>query len=207
MTFETLLLFTLVASVPAVSPGPGILFSITNALRYGARVTILLGLVNAAGIFCLCIAVGVGLSALLSASAVAFLALKLLGAAYLIYLGVRLWRDRASFLITAERASAPPIKTLCGQALAIALTNPKATVLLAALFPPFLSADAPLLPQVLALSVIYAVLCALTHTLIALAGGSLRRFLERPARAAMARRATGALFIGFGVALGASGRS
>ncbi|MEM7696263.1 MAG: LysE family transporter [Pseudomonadota bacterium] len=205
MSFETLALFTLVATIPAISPGPGVLFSITNALRYGALTTIILGIVNAAGIFVLCLAVGAGLSALLATSALAFTILKFVGAAYLVILGIRLWRDRSAFLVI-EAPARPPLKTLTGQALAIALTNPKATVLLAALFPPFLSAEAPLWPQVLTLSAIYAALCVLNHTAIAFAGSALRRFLTKPARAAAVRRATGALFIGFGALLAGTTR-
>ena len=207
MTLETWLLFILVSLAPVVTPGPGILFAITNALRYGAKATIIVGVVNAAGITLLALVVGFGLSALLAASAAAFFILKLVGAAYLIWLGVKIWRDRSAFDVDGERANQPPpIKSLCRQAAAIALTNPKATIALAALLPPFLHADAPLEPQVVILAVTYGALCAINHVAIALLGARLRRFLRSPQRAARVRQATGALFIGFGAALLGGGR-
>lgn len=207
MTIETWLLFALISLAPVVSPGPGILFALTNALSWGPRVTILVGLANAAGIAALGLAVGFGLGALMAASTVGFLALKLAGGAYLIWLGIKIWRDRAAFLVEADRPPGPaPMRALIGQALAIALTNPKAAIALAALFPPFLNAEAPLAPQVWILALTYGALCAANHVLIAYAGGWMRRFLHDPRRVRALRRGIGGTFITFGAALAASGR-
>ncbi|MEM1050138.1 MAG: LysE family translocator [Pseudomonadota bacterium] len=207
MSLELWLIFLVVSIAPVISPGPGILFSITNALRYGPKTTILIGCVNAFGILVVALAVGLGLGALMAASAFAYLALKLAGGAYLVWLGIRIWRDRSAFLVDPGKPSSkPPIRALTVQALAISLTNPKAIVALAALLPPFLNADAPLAPQVWILATTYAVLCAANHVLIAYAGGWLRRFLKAPHRVRAVKRVTGGTFIGFGLALVASGR-
>lgn len=207
MSLELWLIFLVVSIAPVISPGPGILFSITNALRYGPKTTILIGCVNAIGILVVALAVGLGLGALMAASAFAYLALKLAGGAYLVWLGIRIWRDRSAFLVDpGTPSSKPPIRALTAQALAISLTNPKAIVALAALLPPFLNAGAPLAPQVWILATTYAVLCAANHVLIAYAGGWLRRFLKAPNRVQAVKRFTGGTFIGFGLALVASGR-
>ena len=207
MPLETWLLFLLVGSAAAASPGPGMLFAVSTTLRYGARATLYTGLANALGLALLGVAVGLGVSAVVAASAWAFLALKLVGAGYLIYLGVKIWRDRTAFAIDAEREAAPPpLRKLMLQALLIALSNPKAVLLLAALLPPFISADAPAAPQALQLSLAYAALCALFHFLIAFTGGALRRLLTTPRRAAALRRLVGGGFLGFGAALATTAR-
>ena len=205
MTLEVWLLFALISLAPVVSPGPGILFAISNALRHGPRVTILVGLANALGITLLGLAVGFGLGAIMAASQAGFLILKLVGAAYLIYLGVKIWRDRAAFVVASQASgSKPPVRRLIGHALAISLTNPKAAIALAALFPPFMVASAPAGPQIVIMAVTYGALCAVNHVLIAFAGGWLRRFLSSARRVSWVRRITGGTFIGFGAALVAS---
>lgn len=207
MPVETWLLFVLVALAPAASPGPGMLFALSNSLRYGARATLVTGLVNGCGMTLMGLAVGLGLGALMAASALAFFILKLIGGAYLVWLGVKIWRDRSAFVVDPSRADGPPpYRKLAAQALAISLTNPKAAVLLAALLPPFMNVDAPAMGQVLILSATYGGLCALNHAAIAFSGAWLRRFLSSPRRAAAIRRATGGAFVGFGALLAASSR-
>lgn len=207
MSTESWLLFLLVGSVAAISPGPGLLFTVSTALRYGAVAGFATGLVNAAGIALLAIAVGLGFSVLIAASTWAFLALKIFGAGYLVYLGIKIWRDRKAFILEAEQTVArTPYKRLAPQAALIALTNPKAMLLLTALMPPFISADAPAAPQALQLAIAYAGLCVGSHFLAALAAGTLRRVLTTPRRSAIFRRLVGAGFMGFGLALVATGR-
>ena len=208
MVLETWLLFLAVSIVPVISPGPGVLFAITNALRYGVRVTILVGLINGAGIAALGLLVGLGLGALMQASMLAFLILKLAGAAYLVWLGVKIWRDRNAFSVSAGQSTqAAPLRRLSAQALAISLTNPKAMVAIAALFPPFLDPGRPALQQVLILAASYGALCALNHVLIAFCGSWLRGFLQSPPRVKWLRRLTGGAFVGFGSLMALAGRS
>ncbi|MCI4664523.1 MAG: LysE family translocator [Neomegalonema sp.] len=202
MAVETWLLFLLVSIAPVISPGPGILLTIGNALRYGARTAIISGFVNGVGVCVLCLAVGFGLGALMEASAVGFIALKLFGAGYLIWVGVKIWR-RPWALVTDEASAVekPELWRIVRQALLIALTNPKALILIAALLPPFMDASRPATPQVLIMSISYSVLCFGAHCLIACAGGWLRRRLSRPQWAKIFRRSVGGAFIGFGAAM------
>lgn len=207
MSAEAWLLFLLLGSAVAVSPGPGMLFAISTALRYGPKAALVTGLANAFGLVVMGVAAGLGASAVLAASAWGFWALKLAGGGYLIYLGLKIWRDRTAFEIEARRESEPaPLRALALQALLIALTNPKALVLLAALLPPFMITEGDVVGHTLALSIVYAALCALCHFAIAFAGGALRRFLTTPRRAALLRRVVGAGFLSFGAAMAASAR-
>ncbi len=207
MSVETWLLFLLVSLAPAISPGPGVLFAITNALRYGVKITILIGIINAFGITILALVVGFGLGAIMSTSVISFTILKIAGAFYLIWLGLRIWRDRSAFLINVEQHShAAPVRRLAIQALAISLTNPKAMVAIAALFPPFLNGSVDTTPQIIILAFSYGALCALNHIVIAYSGKWLRRFLNSSKRAQRLRQVTGSAFIGFGVIIAASSR-
>lgn len=207
MSIETWLLFLLVSLAPVISPGPGILFAITNSLRFGVQTTIIIGIINALGITALGLIVGFGLGAIMNASIIAFTILKIFGAIYLIWLGVKIWRDRSAFLMGAEKSTEkPPLKRLMLQALAISLTNPKAMVAIAALFPPFLNVHADTAPQIVILAVSYGALCAINHVVIAYAGAWLRRFLKKPKRAQQVRKVTGGAFIGFGTLLAISSR-
>lgn len=207
MSIETWLLFLLVSLAPAISPGPGVLFAITNALRYGVRITIFIGIINAIGITVLGLAVGFGLGAVMNASVIVFTVLKVVGAFYLIWLGLKIWRDRSAFAVDVEpHSQKAPVRRLSVQALTISLTNPKAMVAIAALFPPFLNGAADTTPQIIILAFSYGVLCALNHIVIAYSGKWLRRFLNSPKRAQRLRQVTGGAFMGFGAIMAASSR-
>ncbi len=207
MTLETWAIFVLVALGPAVSPGPALLLTLTNALRYGPRAVVWSAAANSTGLVLVSLAVALGLSALLAASTIGFAALKVIGAGYLIWLGIKVLRDRRGFVPDGGAAGAgggqPVPAHLFRQALLVALTNPKALVLIAALLPPFLDPARPLLAQAAVLAVTYSVLCFLVHIGVGLIAGRVRPWLASNRGARMVRRTLGGLFIGFGAALAA----
>jgi threonine/homoserine/homoserine lactone efflux protein len=202
---ETWLLFVAVSLVPVIAPGPAILLALSNALRYGATATFWSALGNSAGLVLLGFAVAFGLSALIQTSAAAFLAVKICGAAYLCYLGVRLLRDGKSLRIdmNAVRETKAPGK-LFSEAFAVALTNPKALLFLAALIPPFVDHSRPVFMQVAEMSLTYGAMCFFNHMLLAYAGGHVRKFLSSERRVLALRRALGVMFISFAAALAAA---
>ena len=206
MLFNTWLLFVAVSIVPAISPGPAILLAISNSLRYGARATLYSALGNALGLTILGFAVAFGLAALLEVSALAFTVVKIIGALYLIYLGVKLWRDGKAISLPNQSVPVLGRRKLFAQALLVSVTNPKALIVLAALIPPFIDRAQPLLPQVAAMAVTYAGLCFLNHLMLAFASGKVRRFLSSQKRMLAVRRVLGSMFIGFGAALAAASR-
>jgi len=206
MPLETWLLFVLVSTLPAMSPGPAVLLAISNALRFGAVATAISALGSAVGLFVLGFAVAYGLDALLSRSAMLFTALKLAGALYLAWLGAKLIRNKAAFeLPTPGAARAKSPAGLFLEALIVALTNPKAVLLLAALMPHFLTAG-PQAVTVAILAATYAGLCFANHLLLGVLGGRLRRRLASARLRTWLRGSLGACFIGFGGALAAMSR-
>jgi len=204
MTIDTWLLFILVSLLPAISPGPAILLAISNALRFGTKATLWSGAGNAIGLALLGYAVTLGLGALMAASALLFTVIKFIGAAYLLYLGVKILRDKSAFKIDT---SLPVERRTNGQlfttALIVSVTNPKAILVISALFPQFINPGDHGLLDVTILSITYSAMCYLNHVFLAVFGGRMRDHLQSDHVVKWLRRTLGAAFVGFGAALAA----
>jgi len=143
-----------------------------------------------------------GLGALLKTSAWLFGALKLAGAAYLIWLGIRQWRARDDLFARAPApAAASSPRRLFLQGLLVAATNPKSILFFTALLPQFMRADAPLLPQFFALTLSFAACTVLSHLCYVALARVLRRWFAQPRRARWLNRALGTGFAAMGVGL------
>jgi threonine/homoserine/homoserine lactone efflux protein len=206
MSVNIFLIFVAVSILPAISPGPGMLLAISNALRYGPQATFYSAIGNSLGLMILGLVVAFGLAAILEMSALTFTIVKIIGALYLAYLGIKLWRDGDAIALPGEAVPLTSKARLFRQAFFVSITNPKALVLIAALIPPFVNRSEPLLPQAVIMSVTYAGLCFLNHLVLAFAGGKVRRFLSSEKRIVAVRRVLGSMFIGFGAALAAASR-
>ena len=207
MTLETWLLFVAVSLVPAISPGPGVLLAISNTLRFGRNATLASASGNTLGLILIGYAVAFGFGAIMATSALAFTVLKFAGAAYLIYLGIKIWRDKTSFnSLDGCMAARKSHRALFGQAFLVSITNPKAILVITALFPQFMAGGQVNLLHISILSWTYAALCFLNHAAIAIAGNQLRGFLMAPKRMTYVRKVTGGLFVSFGAALASASR-
>ncbi|MHA7777564.1 LysE family translocator [Roseibium sp. M-1] len=207
MPFDLWLLFVALSLLPAVSPGPGVMLALSNTLRFGRNATLASATGNALGLVLLGYAVAFGFGALMATSALAFTILKVVGAAYLIFLGIKLWRDKSTFqlqdgVLTARKSA----WKLFLEAFVVSITNPKAILVITALFPQFMHHDGIDMVETSILSFTYAALCFANHAAIAFAGGHMRRFLTSDRRMRWVRRVTGGLFVGFGTALAAASR-
>jgi threonine/homoserine/homoserine lactone efflux protein len=150
MTLTTYLLYLAAVALLILSPGPTMLMCMTNALNHGPRraMTSVAGAVTAVlGVMLLS---AMGLGALLATSETAFTTAKVLGAAYLIWLGIKTFRSDAALRIDGEEggAQAPPsARSFYLQGLLVGASNPKAVLFFAAFFPQFLNPSAPIAPQ------------------------------------------------------------
>lgn len=204
MTLATWFGFLLAAIVIAVSPGPGAVASMSTGARYGYWSALVL----IAGLQCALLiqlaVVALGLGAILAASEAAFSFLKLLGAAYLVWLGVQKWR---ALPVAPDAGQAVPVgRGLFLQGLLVNLSNPKALVFIVALVPPFIDAAAPQLPQYL---LIAATLCAtdiVVMSVYALTASRLGRWLHDKRALQVQNRFFGGLFVLAGTALAVSTR-
>lgn len=196
----------LVAGVAlAVTPGPGVFYIVTRSLLHGRRA----GLVSVAGVALgnlgNAIAASLGLAALFAVSSLAFLAVKYLGACYLVYLGVRLLRARPN--PEAEPATAAtPAGRVFRDGLVVALLNPKTTVFFAAFLPQFMDPAAPPMAQALLLGALFVAIAAVTDTVYALVADAVAPRLTRGRNPGCGgRRLGGGILVGLGLFTALSG--
>lgn len=199
MAFDLWLIYLVATLGLALTPGPNSLLALTHGGLYGARhalATILGGVVG----FSLLIALAMfGLSALLKAAPAALLALKWLGGAYLVWLGVQLWRTPALLPGLAVEAPLPPAHALFRQGLLSALSNPKVILFYGAFLPQFLDPQRGLLGQFVVMAATFAVVEFLVELALALLAFRVRPWLLRGGRAF--NRCCGLLFVLLGLAL------
>jgi threonine/homoserine/homoserine lactone efflux protein len=148
MTLTTYLLYVAAVALLVLSPGPTMLMCMTNALNHGPRkaMTSVAGSVSA--VLCVMVLSAMGLGALLATSEAAFTVAKVMGAAYLIYLGIKTFRSEAAvFDASAKPASAARQRSFFLRGFLVGASNPKAVLFFAAFFPQFLNPAAPFAPQ------------------------------------------------------------
>jgi threonine/homoserine/homoserine lactone efflux protein len=179
-----LLAFAATAFVVIVIPGPSVLFVVGRALAGGRRVAVFSVLGNATGEYVQVIAIAFGIGALITQSVAAFTVLKILGGCYLIYLGLKTFRERRSMAQTLSLLTQPPSRRVSfAQGFAVGVTNPKTVVFLAAILPQFVSrAAGDVAGQILVLGLLFAAIAVVSDTIWALAAGSLRSWFTRSPR-------------------------
>ncbi len=148
MSFETWVAFAAASAVLLIIPGPTILLVVSYALGQGWRTALPMAFGVALGDFTAMTLSMLGIGALLAASATVFTALKWIGAAYLIYLGVKLFRAGGS-LNAEPRTEATSAVRMMAHAWLVTALNPKSITFFVAFLPQFLSREADFLTQML----------------------------------------------------------
>jgi threonine/homoserine/homoserine lactone efflux protein len=190
-------LFVAATIVIAATPGPNMLLVMTSSVGHGFRRSFATMAGCLTGVIAMMALSAAGLGALLQAAPRVFGALKLAGAAYLAYMGARMWLERAP-----ETAAARVPRTgLYRQGVLVSVSNPKAILFAAAFLPQFLDADKPRGPQFAALVSLFAVIEVSCYLAYALGGRQAAVFLARPRVRLVFDRCAGALFVGFAAAL------
>ena len=202
MLLSNCLIFCGVALLATFTPGPAVLLSISNSVACGPRRALVGSLSNALGLFVVSGVVMAGMGVVLATSASAFTVLKLAGAAYLIYLGVRQWRSPASAFAGTPASPAPSARWLLfGQGVSVALTNPKSILFFSALLPQFLTQNAPLVEQFVVLTTTFSLCALLSHTFYALLAHRLRRQFSSARRVRLFNHVVGCVFVVLGLSL------
>ena len=148
MTLTTYLLYVAAVALLILTPGPTMLMCMTNALNHGPRkaMTSVAGSVSA--VLCVMLLSAMGLGALLAASEAAFTVAKVMGATYLIYLGIKTFRSDAAVLDDrTSPVSSTQRRSFFLKGFLVGASNPKAVLFFAAFFPQFLHPAAPFVPQ------------------------------------------------------------
>jgi RhtB (resistance to homoserine/threonine) family protein len=203
--------FLPVAAILIVVPGPDTALVTKNALLHGRRAALGTALGVNVGLIVWTLAAALGLAAVVRASAVAFTALKLIGAVYLIWLGVQALRAARHHTAAAVTGGAVRSRRLGGlggfrQGLASDLSNPKIAVLFTSLLPQFVAARSPTLMPFLLLGTIFVVMTLIWLCGYALIAVKASETLRRPPIAKTLERVTGIVLIGFGVRLATESR-
>jgi len=197
----SLLAFVAAALVVLLIPGPGVLYVLTRSLSQGQRAGLVSAFGLSAGAFVHVIAATVGLSALLAASAAAFGVVKLLGAAYLIYLGIRAVMSRRQADVGVELPAPRSLGRLFADGVVVSVLNPKVAVFFLAFLPHFTDPlRGSVSTQMFWLGLLYCALALCTDGAYAVLASRLRRWMRGPmARGPLPRYASGAVYIGLGV--------
>ena len=204
MDFTTWLLFSVVALLAIISPGPAILLAISNSLMHGARSVYLSALGNEIGIMIVSLSAAFGLGVILQTSTALFLMIKVIGAAYLIYLGVRQWRSKTNLFDSSMSSEGKPSrsnKSFFLEGLFIAVTNPKAILFFTALFPQFINKNTPVIPQFLMMTLTFMALSFLVLVTYGKIAFKAKRWFSTSKRVRWFNRTMGSLFVLIGLGL------
>jgi threonine/homoserine/homoserine lactone efflux protein len=200
----TLLTFVAIAAVFAAVPGPSNLFVVSQGLRAGHRAGLAAAAGCALGALTYVAATTVGLAAVLASSAPALSLLHYVGGAYLLFLGIRLLRDRPAPLAFDVGGSDParpvPRARFLRRGLLIELSNPKVALFFLAFFPQFVDPhQGPAQSQILILGAIFSAVGLASDSLYALASGEIRkRVVSSPWLLLWSNRASGTMCLGLG---------
>jgi threonine/homoserine/homoserine lactone efflux protein len=199
-------LFCLASVALAVVPGPAVTYIVMHSVDKGRRAGMAAAAGVASGGLVHVAAATVGLSALIASSATAFTVVKLVGAAYLIVVGVRkiVGRDDSEEV----QATPAPLRRLYRQGVIVNVFNPKTALFFLAFLPQFVDTDARVAPQVAVLGLTFALIAFASDCSYALLADLLAGRLRRSARgASITRWLTGGIFVALGVTAAAAHRS
>jgi len=201
MTLETWLAFAIASLLAVMIPGPVVVFILGRSLGGGWRAALpTVGGVALGDTVALTASLA-GLGALLAASAAAFTVAKWLGAAYLIWLGIKLWRSPVGEAVTL------PAQDAFRDAFLVTVLNPKSIAFFVAFVPQFLDPARPFLPQALLVLVTFVGLGALNALSYALLAARLSDAVRRPSFRQGFNRVGGAMMVGAGIATAAMRRT
>lgn len=198
MPLDTWLAFAAASAILLAVPGPTVLLVVSYALGHGRRPAAAIVAGVALGDLTAMTASMLGLGAVLAASATAFTALRWVGGAYLVYLGIKLWRAPVGGEAVGEAPRAG-LRRMFAHAYAVTALNPKSLVFFVAFVPQFLTPSAPFWSQVATLEATFVGMAALNAALFALLASAARRALRRPRAQRAVNRVGGSLLIGAGL--------
>jgi threonine/homoserine/homoserine lactone efflux protein len=213
---DRILLFAAVSALLIIVPGPSVLFVIGRALAHGRRTALASVVGNTAGALLLVAAVAAGIGSVVERSVAVYTGVKLAGAAYLIWLGVKAIRNRgslsAALAASADESDPAGSRTSAlramGEGLLVGVTNPKTVVFFAAVLPQFVNREGGhTVLQMLLLGVVFNLIALVSDSLWGVAAAGARSWFARsPRRIAAVGGFGGLTMIGLGVTVAVTGR-
>lgn len=195
-----LLAFVGASLVLALTPGPAVVYIVARTLAQGRACGLASVFGVALGNLANAVGAALGLAALFAVSSAAFTLVKWAGAAYLVYLGIRMWRAVPGLADAKPQVPVQPFRRIFRDGFVVALLNPKTTLFFAAFLPQFMDAHGSPLVQTLILGGIFVGVACCTDLVYVLAAGIVAPRLSGAARHAVwGNRIAGTSFIGLGV--------
>ncbi|MCJ2187054.1 LysE family translocator [Novosphingobium beihaiensis] len=203
MSLHTLWIFATAVFLLSGTPGPNMLHIMSRSVELGFKRSMAAMAGCLLGLLSLLTASAVGLGALLHALPGVFDALRLAGAAYLLYLAVKAWRSPVAEDGTPVEWARPTAswQSLLRGGFAISISNPKAIIFAAAFLPQFIDPAKPQAPQFATLLAVFTVIEGFWYCIYATGGRAISRHLSRAGVKRAFNRITGGLFAGFGLSL------
>jgi len=208
LEFDTLVIFFLSCFVLCITPGPSIVYVLSRSVGQGRSAGVYSALGLAAGNLFHAVAAGLGLSFLLVYSPIAFLIVKILGALYLIYLGIRVFFSHQNLLQPQKASSKKKDARIFSQGFLIEVLNPKAALFFISFLPQFVDASkgSPAL-QMFVLGCIFLLTALPVDLSVAITGGTIAKHLMHYSMVEKAQRwLSGTVLIGLGLRLAFSER-
>jgi len=206
---DDLAAFAVTAFIIIVIPGPSVMFIVARALAHGRKASALTVAGNTEGEYVQVAAVAFGVGLLVERSVAIFTALKLLGAAYLVFLGVKTFRDRRFLEAALQPAlESQPAHRYFLQGFVVGVSNPKTVIFLVAILPQFVSkAGGPIPGQILLLGLVFSAIALTCDSIWGFTAGTVRSWFARsPRRLQLIGGIGGLSIVAIGVGLVLTGR-
>lgn len=204
MSWQLWMAFVATVGVLLVVPGPTVLLVVGHSLAHGRRRASrsILGVIS--GDFTAMAVSLAGLGAVLAASAQAFALLKWIGAAYLVYLGIRQWRAKPEFAQDLQ----PTVdgRSLYAEAFLVTALNPKGIIFFVAFFPQFIDRRGPVVVQIVILGTTFLTMASINSSMYVLLADRLRAGLASARRQRLFHRLGGTALVGAGILTASLGR-
>lgn len=204
MSLKFFLVYSITIFVASIIPGPSMLLALTHGMKYGAKRSIASAFGNLLiTLFQAAVSIA-GLGAILLASEGLFNFIKWIGAAYLIYMGIAIWRSpdmKVSDKLTSHSSSKAPLKKLFLQSAFVTAGNPKAIIFFAAVFPQFIYPNGAYIPQFITFMGTGGCIAFSCFMIYAICGQKIVALLSKASVMKYINRMLGGTFIGAGIGL------
>jgi len=202
---ENYLIYVGVASATILLPGPAVMLTLNNSIQRGLLKSLAGILGIALAILLVAIISATSLGIVLASSAIAFNVIKIAGAVYLIYLGIKMFRSDVTNNTLVKGQEASCLKCFM-EGFLVSVSNPKAVIFFMSIFPQFIDLTQEYTPQFILLAVTFSFLVVVIHTIYAISASFAKSRLLFQKGNAVLNKISGGVFVSFGVGLAASSK-
>ena len=209
MNFDTWIVFVFTLYAVSIIPGPSMIIALTHGMQYGAKAALATASGNALASCIQAVVSIAGLGVIIATSGTVFMVIKYLGAIYLIYLGIMLWRSPAWYIQNRsqdhKKSQAPLIK-MFKQGFIVAIGNPKAIVFFTAIFPQFLTTQSSSFSHYALMVLVTCSSAFICAMLYAIGGNKIAQLCKNSNISKFVNKITGGFFVTGGLGIMLSSR-